>query len=74
MKGKTSNWMTAFYDVLGDVVCDGFSMSIHQGKARAIDIVCPGEMMALYAANNICNGIMKFAICMIGSCHTPGMS
>lgn len=51
----------AFYDVLGDVVCGGFAMPIRDGKAQEIYIVCSGEMMAMYAANNICRGIMKFA-------------
>ena len=51
----------AFYDVLGDVVCGGFAMPIRDGKAEEIYIVCSGEMMAMYAANNICKGIMKYA-------------
>ena len=42
-----------FYDVLGDVVCGGFAMPIREGKAQEIYIVASGEMMALYAANNI---------------------
>jgi nitrogenase iron protein NifH len=50
-----------FYDVLGDVVCGGFAMPIREGKAKEIYIVASGEMMALYAANNISKGIMKFA-------------
>ena len=50
-----------FYDVLGDVVCGGFAMPIREGKAREIYIVCSGEMMALYAANNIAKGIKKYA-------------
>ena len=50
-----------FYDVLGDVVCGGFAMPIRDGKAEEIYIVCSGEMMALYAANNICKGILKYA-------------
>ncbi len=50
-----------FYDVLGDVVCGGFAMPIRENKAEEIYIVCSGEMMAMYAANNICKGIMKFA-------------
>ncbi|HBF33747.1 TPA: nitrogenase reductase, partial [Candidatus Sumerlaeota bacterium] len=49
------------YDVLGDVVCGGFAMPIRDGKAEEIYIVCSGEMMAMYAANNICKGIVKFA-------------
>lgn len=50
-----------FYDVLGDVVCGGFAMPIREGKAQEIYIVCSGEMMALYAANNISKGIKKYA-------------
>jgi nitrogenase iron protein NifH len=50
-----------FYDVLGDVVCGGFAMPIREGKAQEIYIVCSGEMMAMYAANNICKGITKYA-------------
>jgi len=51
----------AFYDVLGDVVCGGFAMPIREGKAKEIYIVVSGEMMAMYAANNISKGIVKFA-------------
>jgi len=50
-----------FYDVLGDVVCGGFAMPIREGKAKEIYIVASGEMMALYAANNIAKGIQKYA-------------
>lgn len=50
-----------FYDVLGDVVCGGFAMPIREGKAREIYIVASGELMALYAANNISKGIQKYA-------------
>jgi nitrogenase iron protein NifH len=50
-----------FYDVLGDVVCGGFAMPIREGKAEEIYIVCSGEMMAMYAANNIAKGILKYA-------------
>ncbi|MDS0525719.1 nitrogenase iron protein [Clostridium sp. SHJSY1] len=51
-----------FYDVLGDVVCGGFAMPIREGKAKEIYIVASGEMMALYAANNIAKGIQKYAL------------
>jgi nitrogenase iron protein NifH len=50
-----------FYDVLGDVVCGGFAMPIREGKAKEIYIVASGEMMALYAANNISKGIQRYA-------------
>ncbi|HEY5999113.1 MAG TPA: nitrogenase iron protein [bacterium] len=51
-----------FYDVLGDVVCGGFAMPIREKKAQEIYIVTSGEMMAMYAANNICKGIVKYAM------------
>ncbi|MBZ4024163.1 nitrogenase reductase, partial [Rhodobacter sp. TJ_12] len=50
-----------FFDVLGDVVCGGFAMPIRDGKAQEVYIVASGEMMAIYAANNICKGLAKYA-------------
>jgi nitrogenase iron protein NifH len=44
-----------------DVVCGGFAMPIRENKAQEIYIVMSGEMMALYAANNISKGILKYA-------------
>jgi nitrogenase iron protein NifH len=49
------------YDVLGDVVCGGFAMPLRQGYAREIYLVTSGELMALYAANNICRAIQRYA-------------
>lgn len=49
------------YDVLGDVVCGGFAVPIREGYATEIYIVSSGELMSLYAANNIAKGIKKFA-------------
>lgn len=49
------------YDVLGDVVCGGFAMPLRSGFARETYIVTSGELMSLYAANNICKGISRFA-------------
>ena len=49
------------YDVLGDVVCGGFAMPIREGYAEEIYIVSSGELMSLYAANNIAKGIRRFA-------------
>jgi nitrogenase iron protein NifH len=45
--------MGAALHTAGDVVCGGFAMPIREGKAKEIYIVASGEMMALYAANNI---------------------
>jgi nitrogenase iron protein NifH len=42
-------------------VCGGFAMPIRENKAQEIYIVMSGEMMALYAANNISKGILKYA-------------
>lgn len=49
------------YDVLGDVVCGGFAVPIREGYATDIYIVSSGELMSLYAANNIAKGIARFA-------------
>ena len=49
------------YDVLGDVVCGGFAVPIREGYATEIYIVSSGELMSLYAANNIAKGVSKFA-------------
>ncbi|KZX14062.1 Ni-sirohydrochlorin a,c-diamide reductive cyclase ATP-dependent reductase subunit [Methanobrevibacter oralis] len=47
------------YDVLGDVVCGGFSVPLREKYADEVIIVTSGEYMALYAANNIVRGIKK---------------
>ena len=49
------------YDVLGDVVCGGFAVPIREGYASDIYIVSSGELMSLYAANNIAKGIARYA-------------
>ncbi len=49
-----------FYDVLGDVVCGGFSMPMRRGYADAVVIVTSGENMALHAAANIAMAIEHF--------------
>ncbi|MBR3031444.1 MAG: AAA family ATPase [Clostridiales bacterium] len=48
------------YDVLGDVVCGGFAMPIRDGYAEHIFIVTSGEMMALFAADNISRAVDNF--------------
>lgn len=47
------------YDVLGDVVCGGFSVPLREKYADEVVIVSSGEYMSLYAANNIVKGIKK---------------
>ncbi len=48
------------YDVLGDVVCGGFSMPMRKGYADKIFIVTSGEKMSRYAAGNICMAVENF--------------
>lgn len=50
------------YDVLGDVVCGGFAMPIRNGYAEDVYVVTSGEMMSLYAANNISQAIKSFGV------------
>jgi len=47
------------YDVLGDVVCGGFSVPLREEYADEVYIVTSGEYMSLYAANNIAKGVSK---------------
>ena len=48
------------FDVLGDVVCGGFSAPIRDGYADEVLIVTSGEKMALFAARNICMAVDNF--------------
>lgn len=41
------------YDVLGDVVCGGFTMPMRPGYAEQVFVVTSGENMAIHAAANI---------------------
>lgn len=59
------------YDVLGDVVCGGFAMPMRKGYAKEIYLVTSGELMSLYAANNICKAIVRISqnvrqVCRLG--------
>ncbi|MDR1404371.1 MAG: AAA family ATPase [Candidatus Methanoplasma sp.] len=49
------------FDVLGDVVCGGFAMPIRRGYSDDVYIVTSGEMMSLYAANNISEAVRSFS-------------
>jgi nitrogenase iron protein NifH len=50
-----------FYDVLGDVVCGGFSMPMRSGYADKVYIVSSGESMSIYAAANIAMAVKNFS-------------
>ena len=49
-----------FYDVLGDVVCGGFSMPMRGGYADRVFVVTSGENMAIHAAANIAMAVENF--------------
>jgi nitrogenase iron protein NifH len=49
------------YDVLGDVVCGGFAVPIREGIARHVFTVSSSDFMAVYAANNLFRGILKYS-------------
>ena len=49
-----------FYDVLGDVVCGGFSMPMRKGYADKVFIITSGENMAIHAGANIAMAVDNF--------------
>ena len=48
------------YDVLGDVVCGGFSMPMRKGYADQVFIIISGENMAIHAGANIAMAVENF--------------
>ena len=48
------------YDVLGDVVCGGFSLPIRQGYAQETYPVMSGELEAVYQVCNVSKAIDRF--------------
>ena len=59
------------YDVLGDVVCGGFSTPLRANVAETAYIVTTSDYMSIYAANNIAGCIRKFAL--RGGCRLGGL-
>ncbi len=55
-------------DVLGDVVCGGFSVPMRRENVDGIIIVTSEEFMSLYAANNILRGLRNLngTPCVLG--------
>ena len=49
-----------FYDVLGDVVCGGFTMPMRKGYADKVLILTSGENMSIYAGANIAMAVENF--------------
>ena len=48
------------YDVLGDVVCGGFSMPMRAGYSDRVFVITSGENMAIHAAANIAMAVENF--------------
>jgi nitrogenase iron protein NifH len=48
------------YDILGDVVCGGFSMPIRKGYAQETYVVTSGELEALYQVTNVSKALRRF--------------
>lgn len=53
------NWDVILYDVLGDVVCSGFSVPMRSRYADRIFLVTTSSYMSLYAANNILGSALR---------------
>ena len=61
------------YDVHGDVVCGGFAMPMREGYAQEIYLVTSGELMSLYAANNICRAVQRLSSRVKSKCRLAGV-
>lgn len=56
------DWDAIIYDVLGDVVCGGFSVPMRQHYADRVYVVTSATYMSLYAANNILKGVRRYSM------------
>ncbi|NOQ28649.1 MAG: nitrogenase iron protein, partial [Methanosarcinales archaeon] len=54
------------YDVPGDIVCGGFVAPIRKGLVNEAYIISSGEYMPIYAANNICKGLLNLKMPLSG--------
>ena len=57
---KTYDPDIVLYDVLGDVVCGGFSLPMRGGYADKVFVITSGENMAIHAAANIAMALENF--------------
>ena len=55
------DWDVVIYDVLGDVVCGGFSVPMRQRYVDRVYIVSSADFMSLYATNNILKGVVNYS-------------
>ncbi len=59
----------ALFDVLGDLVCGGFSAPLMPGVGEKVLVVLSDDPMSLYAANGICRAVETYSgngICLAG--------
>lgn len=59
----------ALFDVLGDLVCGGFTAPLMPGVGEKVLVVLSDDPMSLYAANGICRAVQTYAdngICLAG--------
>lgn len=59
LKVLPGQWDAVVFDVLGDVVCGGFSVPMRRHYADRVYVVTSAEFMSLYAANNIMKSIQR---------------
>jgi nitrogenase iron protein NifH len=51
----------AVFDVVGDVVCGGFAAPVQHGLGNLVFIVVSGDIMSLYAGNNVARVVVRYA-------------
>lgn len=61
LKILSKPWDLIVYDVLGDVVCGGFSVPMRQHYVDKVYVVTSADYMSLYAANNILKGAVRYS-------------
>ena len=55
-------WDVVLYDVLGDVVCGGFSIPMRNHYADQVYLVTSADYMSFYAANNILKSVVRSSV------------
>ena len=55
------DWDLVVYDVLGDVVCGGFSLPMRKNRIDRVYVVTSAERMSLYAANVVLQGVANYS-------------
>ena len=61
MEGLGARYDIVLFDVLGDVVCGGFSAPMRARYGDEVFVVTSGEFRSLFAANNICRAVQRHA-------------